>query len=87
MSGFYEFHIFPGGRKERVYVHLQDRPMFCVAGVWERKRGEDLVLRPSAEGDGHTRARESRCGRCGRWARQLDAIQASNEEGLIERTG
>lgn len=41
MSGFYEPHVFPGARKELFYVHLRDRPIFGVAGIWERKRGED----------------------------------------------
>jgi len=41
MSGFYEPHVFPAGRKEAFYVHLRDRPLFGVAGIWERKRGED----------------------------------------------
>jgi putative SOS response-associated peptidase YedK len=31
MSGFYEPHVFPGGRKEPLYVHLRDRPVFGVA--------------------------------------------------------
>lgn len=38
---FYEPHVFPGGRKEPFYVHVRGRPIFGVAGIWERKRGED----------------------------------------------
>lgn len=41
MSAFYEPHVFPGGRKEPFYVHLKDRAIFGVAGIWERQRGED----------------------------------------------
>jgi putative SOS response-associated peptidase YedK len=37
MAGFYEPHVFEGGRKEPFYVHLADRPVFGVAGLWERK--------------------------------------------------
>ena len=41
MTGFYEPHIFPGGRKEPFVVRLPGRPIFGVAGLWERRRGED----------------------------------------------
>lgn len=41
MSGFYEPHLFEGGRKEPFYVHLADRPIFGVAGLWDRKRRDD----------------------------------------------
>lgn len=41
MSGFYEPHVFPDGRKEPFYVPIRDRTIFGVAGIWERKRGED----------------------------------------------
>jgi putative SOS response-associated peptidase YedK len=41
MRGFYEPHVFPGGRKEPFYVRVRDRPIFGAAGIWERKRGED----------------------------------------------
>lgn len=41
MSGFYEPHMFDGGRKEPFYVHLADREVFGVAGIFERKRQED----------------------------------------------
>lgn len=37
MAGFYEPHLFPGGRKEPFYVHLADRPVFGVAGIFERR--------------------------------------------------
>lgn len=41
MTGFYEPHVFPGGRKEPFVVRLKDRPIFGVAGLWERTQGED----------------------------------------------
>ncbi|HZT03838.1 MAG TPA: SOS response-associated peptidase [Steroidobacteraceae bacterium] len=41
MNRFYEPHVFPGGRKEPFYVRVRDRPLFGVAGIWERKRSED----------------------------------------------
>ena len=36
MAGFYEPHRFPDGRKEPFYVHLADREIFGVAGLWDR---------------------------------------------------
>ena len=39
MSGFYEPHVFPDGRKEPFYVRIRNRPIFGVAGICERKRG------------------------------------------------
>jgi putative SOS response-associated peptidase YedK len=41
MAGFYEPHVFEGGRKEPFYVHLADREIFGVAGIWERRKAED----------------------------------------------
>ena len=41
MAGFYEPHLFPDRRKEPYYIHLADRPMFGVAGLWDRKKRED----------------------------------------------
>jgi putative SOS response-associated peptidase YedK len=41
MAGFYEPHVFADGRKEPFYVHLADRPIFGVAGLWDRKRSAD----------------------------------------------
>jgi putative SOS response-associated peptidase YedK len=41
MAGFYEPHVFEDGRKEPFYVHLADRPVFGVAGLWDRKRQAD----------------------------------------------
>lgn len=40
MNGFYEPHLFNDGRKEPFVVKLQDRPVFGVAGIWERRQGE-----------------------------------------------
>src|SRR5262249_15707361 len=36
MAGFYEPHKFQDGRKEPFYVHLVDREIFGVAGLWDR---------------------------------------------------
>jgi putative SOS response-associated peptidase YedK len=36
MAGFYEPHKFPDGRKEPFYVHLADREIFGIAGLWDR---------------------------------------------------
>lgn len=41
MAGFYEPHVYEGGRKEPFYVHLADRPIFGVAGLWDRSRSQD----------------------------------------------
>jgi putative SOS response-associated peptidase YedK len=41
MAGFYEPHLFEGARKEPFYVHLADRPIFGVAGLWERSKDKD----------------------------------------------
>jgi putative SOS response-associated peptidase YedK len=41
MGGFYEPHQFAGGRKEPFYVHLADRELFGVAGLWDRSRRAD----------------------------------------------
>jgi putative SOS response-associated peptidase YedK len=41
MAGFYEPHRYPNGRKEPFYVHLTDREIFGVAGMWDRSVMED----------------------------------------------
>jgi putative SOS response-associated peptidase YedK len=41
MSGFYEPHKFEDGRKEPFYVHLADREVFGVAGLWDRSKCAD----------------------------------------------
>jgi putative SOS response-associated peptidase YedK len=41
MAGFYEPHVYEGGRKEPFYVRLNDRDVFGVAGLWERSKRED----------------------------------------------
>lgn len=41
MAGFYEPHVFEDGRKEPYYIHLADREIFGVAGLWERARAAD----------------------------------------------
>jgi putative SOS response-associated peptidase YedK len=41
MAGFYEPHKFDDGRKEPFYVHVTDREIFGVAGLWDRSKRED----------------------------------------------
>lgn len=41
MGGFYEPHLNPDGSKDPFFVHLTDREIFGVAGLWERSRGSD----------------------------------------------
>lgn len=41
MAGFYEPHRYPDGRKEPFYVHVTDRPVFGVAGIWDRSVSPD----------------------------------------------
>jgi putative SOS response-associated peptidase YedK len=41
MAGFYEPHRYADGRKEPFYVHLADRGVFGVAGIWDRSLGAD----------------------------------------------
>lgn len=41
MAGFYEPHRYPGGSKEPFYVHLTDREVFGVAGIWDRSVKDD----------------------------------------------
>jgi putative SOS response-associated peptidase YedK len=41
MAGFYEPHRHPDGHNEPFYVHLTDRPVFGVAGIWDRTVRED----------------------------------------------
>jgi putative SOS response-associated peptidase YedK len=41
MAGFYEPHLYENGRKEPFFVHLVDRAIFGVAGIWERSRDRD----------------------------------------------
>ncbi|HEY3785835.1 MAG TPA: SOS response-associated peptidase [Steroidobacteraceae bacterium] len=40
MAGFYEPHLYEAGRKEPFYVHLADRPIFGVAGLWDRSQDQ-----------------------------------------------
>ncbi|HZO22506.1 MAG TPA: SOS response-associated peptidase [Steroidobacteraceae bacterium] len=41
MSGFYEPHLYNSGRKEPFSVQLADRPIFGVAGLWDRSRDRE----------------------------------------------
>jgi putative SOS response-associated peptidase YedK len=35
-TGFYEWHIDDTGRKAPFYIHLNDQPVFALAGLWDR---------------------------------------------------
>jgi putative SOS response-associated peptidase YedK len=41
MAGFYTWHLTPEGYRQPFYVHLRDRSVFGVAGVWDRWVSED----------------------------------------------
>jgi len=41
MGGFYEPHLNDDGSREQFFVHLADRAVFGVAGLWERSRRAD----------------------------------------------
>ncbi|MBV8341716.1 MAG: SOS response-associated peptidase [Gammaproteobacteria bacterium] len=41
MAGFYEPHVNADGSRDPYFVHLTDREVFGVAGLWERSRRED----------------------------------------------
>jgi putative SOS response-associated peptidase YedK len=41
MAGFYEPHENPDGSRDPYFVHLTDRDVFGVAGLWERSRRAD----------------------------------------------
>ncbi|MBV8782870.1 MAG: SOS response-associated peptidase [Gammaproteobacteria bacterium] len=41
MGGFYEPHVNADGSRTPYFIHLADREVFGVAGIWERSRRED----------------------------------------------
>ena len=41
MAGFYEPHVNPDGSRDPFFVHLNDREIFGVAGLWDRSRRSD----------------------------------------------
>jgi len=41
MGGFYEPHVNVDGSRDPFFVHLTDREVFGVAGLWERSRRQD----------------------------------------------
>ena len=41
MGGFYEPHLNEDGSRDQFFVHLADREVFAVAGLWERSRRPD----------------------------------------------
>jgi putative SOS response-associated peptidase YedK len=44
MAGFYEPHVNADGSKDPFFVHLNDRDVFAVAGLWERSPRPDGAL-------------------------------------------
>lgn len=41
MAGFYEPHVNDDGSREPFFIHLAEREVFGVAGLWERSRRAD----------------------------------------------
>lgn len=41
MAGFYEPHVNPDASRDPFFVHLNDREVFGVAGLWDRSRRSD----------------------------------------------
>ena len=41
MGGFYEPHVNEDGSRDPFFVHLPEREVFGVAGLWDRSRRED----------------------------------------------
>lgn len=41
MAGFYEPHVNADGSKDPYFVHLNEREVFGVAGLWDRSRRSD----------------------------------------------
>jgi len=41
MGGFYEPHVNADGSRDQFFVHLVDREVFGVAGLWDRSRRAD----------------------------------------------
>jgi len=41
MGGFYEPHVNEDGSRDQFFVHLADREVFGVAGLWDRSRRSD----------------------------------------------
>ena len=41
MAGFYEPHVNPDGTRAQFFLHLADREVFGVAGLWDRSRHAD----------------------------------------------
>jgi putative SOS response-associated peptidase YedK len=41
MGGFYEPHVNEDGSRDQFFLHLADREVFGVAGLWDRSRRND----------------------------------------------
>jgi len=41
MGGFYEPHVNDDGTRDQFFIHLADREVFGVAGLWDRSRRGD----------------------------------------------
>jgi putative SOS response-associated peptidase YedK len=40
-TGFYEWHLYPDGRKQPFFIQLADQELFCFAGLWDSSRRDD----------------------------------------------
>ncbi len=40
-TGFFEWHIKPDGTKQPYFIRTADQPVFGLAGLWDRSRGDD----------------------------------------------
>jgi putative SOS response-associated peptidase YedK len=43
MGGFYEPHVNEDGSRDQFFLHLADREVFGVAGLWDRSRRSDGI--------------------------------------------
>jgi putative SOS response-associated peptidase YedK len=43
-SGFYEWQLNDGGRKQPFYIHLADQEVFGFAGLWDRSEGPAGII-------------------------------------------
>ena len=49
LAGYYEWQLTPAGHRQPHFVRVNDRPVFGVAGIWDRSvRDEDDVIESCA---------------------------------------
>jgi len=46
-TGFYEWQVGEGGRKQAYYIQLVDQPVFAFAGLWDRSVGAEGAVTES----------------------------------------